>query len=363
MGSERHDRDDAAPSQNAADAWTLLSGPTPGPTPSQLEAIAGCRICVIGYGNQGRAHALNLQDSGLAVTVALREGSASFAAAEAAGLAAAAMPAALSASDLIMLAAPDAAHREIHDRFIAPFAPEGAMLGFLHGHSIHFGEVEPREDLVPILVAPKGPGVLLRQRYLEGRGIPALVAAAPHPRRRDGLAAAIAYAHAIGCGRSGIVRTSFEAETVSDLFGEQAVLCGGVAALLTTAFEVLVDAGMPAPLAYLECVHELKQVVDLLYERGPAGMRRAISPTAAFGSLEVWRRRDRLVDRGETRRLLAEVISGEFSRRMADDDRGGGGWRGESERLAAGHPLEEAGRAVRSLMPWLAEEPDEPPRS
>lgn len=360
MDSQRPERDAAAAPKDSAEAWSPLCGPTPGPTPPQLAPLAGRRIAVVGFGNQGRAHALNLRDSGLEIAVALREGSPAFAAVESAGLSAAAMAEALPASDLIVLATPDDTHREIHERFVAPLAPAGSTLALLHGHSIHAGDLEPRPDLAAIMVAPKGPGVLLRQRYLEGRGIPALVASRTGS---EGLATAVAYAHAIGCGRSGIVRTTFAAETVSDLFGEQAVLCGGVTALLTSAFEVLVESGMPEPLAYLECVHELKQVVDLIYERGPAAMRQAISPTAAFGSLEVWASRDRLVDRAELHRLLAGVISGEFSRRMADDDRGGRAWRRGAERLAAAHPLEEAGRAVRSLMPWLGTESNGPSRS
>ncbi len=262
--------------------WRLIAGPTPGPTPADLEPLAGRVIVLVGYGNQGRAHALNLRDSGLAPIVALRPSSPRRAEAIAESFDVREPDAVLPEADLVVMAVPDAMHAAIGRDLIDPHAKPGATIGFLHGHSLFAGEVAPRADLGIAMVAPKGPGTTLRARYLEGRGIPALLAVAQDPAG-DARDRALAWARGIGCGRSGLVETTFAAEAVSDLFGEQSVLCGGLLAAISTAFEVMVEAGSPAELAYLECIHELKQVADLLYERGPAGMRAAISETAEFG--------------------------------------------------------------------------------
>jgi ketol-acid reductoisomerase len=362
----------AAAGHWAEGAWRVRSGPTPGPTAAQLAPLLGRQVVVLGFGNQGRAHALNLADSGVSVAVALRSGSPRWADAAATGLAVGTPEALLPQADLVILALPEPVHRTAHDAWIAPFSPPESALGVLHGHSIHFGLVVPGPRRPVLMVAPKGPGATLRERYLAGTGIPALLAVRqPGPDDPAAHAAAWAlaeaWAHGLGCGRSGLVETTFAAETVSDLFGEQTVLCGGVTALLTTAFEVLVEAGAPPELAYLECVHELKQVVDLLYASGPAGMRRAISTTAAFGALEVDAARSALVRREQVGAILDRIISGEFAERMADDDRQGGPWRRAAEQAAAAHPIEAAGRAVRALMPWLDEaappaDPTDPPR-
>ena len=336
------------------EGWRLIAGPTPGPTPADLEPLAGRVIVLLGYGNQGRAHALNLRDSGLAPIVALREASPRRAEAIAEGFEVREPEEALPAADLVVMSVPDAAHGAIARDLLEPLAKPGATIGFLHGHSLFAGEVALRADLGIAMVAPKGPGTTLRARYLEGRGIPALLAVAQDPAG-DARDRALAWARGIGCGRSGLVETTFAAEAVSDLFGEQSVLCGGLLAAISTAFEVMVEAGAPAELAYLECIHELKQVADLLYERGPAGMRAAISETAEFGALEIWRDRDRLIDREYLRDRLRAIADGTFSRRMAEDRRHGEAWLAATRREADRHPTEDAGAAVRSLMPWLTD--------
>ena len=334
------------------EGWRLIAGPTPGPTPTDLAPLARRAVVLLGYGNQGRAHALNLRDSGLAPIIALRHDSPRRDEAIAEGFEVREPEAALPAADLVVMSVPDAAHGVIARDLLEPLAKPGATIGFLHGHSLFAGEVAPRSDLGVAMVAPKGPGTTLRARYLEGRGIPALVAVAQDPagNARD---RALAWARGIGCGRSGLVETTFAAEAVSDLFGEQSVLCGGLLAAISTAFEVMVEAGAPAELAYLECIHELKQVADLLYERGPAGMRAAISETAEFGALEIWRDRDRLIDRAYLRDRLRAIADGTFSRRMAADREQGDVWLEGARRDADRHPTEAAGAAVRSLMPWL----------
>ena len=314
---------------------------------------------MFGFGNQGRAQALNLRDVGLPVEVALRSPSPRAEEARRASFAVLDPEEATAVADLLIVAIPDRAHAEANERWWRPLARPGTTLGFLHGHSIHAGAVVAREDLSVVMVAPKGPGSTLRERFVAGQGIPALLAVAQDPRG-DAWSRATAWARAIGCGRSGLVATTFAAETVADLFGEQAVLCGGVLALASVAFETLVARGAPPELAYLECIHELKQVVDLLYARGPAGMRAAISETAEFGALEVWSRRGELIDRERLEQRLDEILAGEFSRRMEEDQRQGDPWLRRERRNADEEVLESAGRAVRSLMPWLSGDRDAP---
>jgi len=326
----------------------------PCPTP---DALLGRRVVVVGYGNQGRAHALNLRDGGIDVRVAGRSGSAARDRAARDGFATADTRDAITRSDLAILALPDEAHAEVWAREVAPVIQPGQVAGFIHGSSIHFGLVRPAAGIGIVMVAPKGPGTTLRARYVQGQGIPALLAV---HQERDGAdggpsahALARAWAAGIGCGRAGVVRTTFEAEAVTDLFGEQAVLCGGMMGLAQAAFETLVEAGYPPLLAYTECVHEIKQVADLLYARGPAGMRRAISNTAEFGT---YRAAPLIADehvRAQMRRLLDEIRSGEFTRRMQADHDAGAPWFRAAREAAAGHPMERAGADVRALMPWL----------
>jgi ketol-acid reductoisomerase len=329
----------------------------PCPTP---DALRGRRVAVVGYGNQGRAHALNLRDSGIALLVAGRAGSEARARAAREGFATADTAAAVAGSDLAILALPDEVHAEVWARDVAPAMRPGQVAGFIHGSSIHFGLVRPAEGIGVVMVAPKGPGTTLRARFQAGQGIPALLAVHQERDAADGgptaLDLARAWAAGIGCGRAGVVRTTFEAEAVTDLFGEQAVLCGGMMGLAQAAYETLVEAGYPPLLAYTECVHEIKQVADLLYARGPAGMRRAISNTAEFGTYGA---APLIADehvRARMRQILDEIRSGRFTRRMQADHDAGAPWFRAAREAAAAHPMERAGAEVRALMPWLEAE-------
>jgi len=329
------------------------------PCPSP-DALRGRRVAIAGYGNQGRAHALNLRDAGIDVRVAGRPGSDARGRAMRDGFATLDTREAAGNSDLLVLALPDEVHAEVWTRDVAPAIRPGQVAGFIHGSSIHFGLVRPAAGIGVVMVAPKGPGTTLRARYEAGQGIPGLLAVHQERDASDGGATALdlarAWAAAIGCGRAGVVRTTFEAEAVTDLFGEQAVLCGGMMGLAQAAFETLVEAGYPPLLAYTECVHEIKQVADLLYARGPAGMRRAISNTAEFGA---YRAAPEIADehvRATMRRLLDEIRSGRFTCRMQADHDAGAPWFRAARTAAAEHPMERAGAEVRALMPWLEAE-------
>ena len=317
--------------------------------------IKGRKVAVIGYGSQGHAHAANMRDSGVAdVAVALREGSASAKKAEAAGFAVMSVAEAARWADVSMMAAPDELQAEIYDRHLAPNMKEGAALAFAHGLNIHFGLVEPRADLDIFMIAPKGPGHTVRSEYVRGGGVPCLVAVAQNPSG-NALEIALSYASAIGGGRAGVIETTFKEECETDLFGEQAVLCGGVTALVTAGFETLVEAGYAPEMAYFECLHEVKLIVDLMYEGGIANMRYSISNTAEYGD---YTRGPRIVDshvKRSMKKVLADIQSGRFA----------GEWMGECRvnqpsfkamrRLAAEHPIEEVGARLRAMMPWIAE--------
>jgi ketol-acid reductoisomerase len=318
-----------------------------------LAPLLGRTIAVLGYGNQGRAHALNLRDSGLRVIVGGRPGSAKVAQARDEGFEAMELPDAAARADLAIVALPDQVQPAAWGRWIEQALPMGTVVGFVHGFSIRFGFIEPRADLGVILVAPKGPGTTVRARYEEGLGIPALFGVERENAAGTARDFAIAWGAGIGCARSGLIETTFAAEAESDLFGEQAVLCGGLLALVHESYALLVEAGYPPEVAYIECCHEVKQVADLLYARGPDGMRRAISDTAEFGAFVA---EQALVDealRAKLRALLADVRSGAFANRfMRDHDAGHpefGAWR----MAAGGHPIERASATVRGLMPWL----------
>ena len=323
-------------------------------------ALAGGNVALIGYGNQGRAHALNLRESGIAVRVAGRPNSAARQRAARDGFATLDTAKAVPGADLVIVALPDEVHAEAWRRDLAPVIQPGQTVGFIHGSSVHFGLVQVPDGVGVVLVAPKGPGTTLRERFTMGQGIPALLAV--HQERdatKGGPSSrelARAWAAGIGCARAAVVHTTFGDEAETDLFGEQAVLCGGMLGLAQAAFETLVEAGYPPLLAYTECIHEIKQVADLLYARGPAAMRAAISNTAEFGAYSA---APRMVDdrtKAAMRALLAEIRSGAFTRGMQVDHDAGAPWFRAERAKADAHPMEDAGAGVRALMPWLAEE-------
>ncbi len=318
-------------------------------------ALEGQRIAVLGFGSQGHAHALNLRDSGHDVRVGLRPGSASLARAGEAGLTVKPTAEAVAEADIAMVLLPDTAQPKVYRDQIAPNLVAGNMLMFAHGFNIHFGTIRPSPDVDVTMIAPKGPGHLVRRTFEQGIGTPALVAVHQDAsgKARD---RALAYATGIGVARAGVIETTFEEETETDLFGEQTILCGGTSALVRSAFETLVEAGYQPEIAYFECLHELKLIVDLIYEGGLSWMRHSISDTAEYGD---YTRGPRVVDdrtRGEMRRILDEIRSGAFAKE----------WIGEAE---AGFPnflrmrkdartsrLEEVGRELRRMMPWLESE-------
>ncbi|MFM8639055.1 MAG: ketol-acid reductoisomerase [Planctomycetota bacterium] len=324
-------------------------------------ALAGRPVAVIGYGNQGRAHALNLRDSGVDVRIGGRPGSTARARAESEGFRTLDTPEAVRGADLVIVALPDEAHAAAWAVAIAPSLVPGQTAGFIHGSSVHFGLVKPVPGVGMVLVAPKGPGTTLRERFVMGQGIPALVAMHAERDRAHGgpgaLDIARAWAAGLGCARAGLVHTTFRDEAETDLFGEQAVLCGGMLGLAQAAYEVLVEAGYPPLLAYTECIHEIKQVADLLYARGPAGMRAAISNSAEFGTYAAAPRMADERTKAAMRTLLDEIRSGAFTRRMQADHDAGGPWFRAERAAADAHPMERAGAEVRALMPWLAAEP------
>ncbi len=317
-----------------------------------LSIIQGMKVTIVGYGSQGHAHANNLKDSGVDVTVGLREGSASEAKAEQAGLAVKPVAEAVAGADLVMVLAPDEHQARLYREQIAPNIRQGAVLAFAHGFNIHFGQIEPRADLDVIMVAPKGPGHLVRSTYTQGGGVPSLVAVFQDAsgRARD---IALSYASANGGGRAGIIETTFREETETDLFGEQAVLCGGTTALVQAGFEVLVEAGYAPEMAYFECLHELKLIVDLMYEGGIANMRYSISNTAEYGDLTRGPRIITEETKNEMRRILREIQSGEFAREFIMENQTGAPTLKAKRRIGREHPIEQVGQRLRDMMPWI----------
>ena len=313
-----------------------------------LSLVRARRVAVIGYGNQGRAQALNLKDSNVAVAVALPEGSRRRAQAEADGFDVMTSSAATAGADLVVLLAADEDHGRIYAEEIEPNLRQGAAIQFAHGLSIRFGLIEPRPDLDVLLVAPKGPGTALRADYLAGSGLISLFAVA-QDASGGGKALALSYAAAIGSGRVGILPTSFAEECEADLFNEQAVLWGAIPELIHAGFETLVEAGFAPEIAYFECLTEVKLLADLIYERGIAGMREAISNTAEFGALEGGPRIVTEATRAEMRRILAEVRAGAFTGKLLADARAGYPRLRASRAEAASHPIEEIGRKLRKL--------------
>jgi ketol-acid reductoisomerase len=316
--------------------------------------LGGRTFAIVGYGSQGHAHALNLRDSGARVIVGLRAGSKSAERAKAAGLDVRPVAVAAAAADTIMMLVPDQDARAIYERDVAPALAPGKTLMFAHGFNIHYGEIAPPAGVDVSMVAPKSPGHLVRSEYEAGRGVPALVAV--HQDASGGaLENALAYAGGIGCARAGVIETSFREETETDLFGEQAVLCGGVTALVKAGFETLTTAGYRPEMAYFECLHELKLIVDLMYRGGLQFMRHSISDTAEYGD---YTRGPRLITeetRAEMRRILTEVQDGSFAREWLEENRAG---RPNFERLRQedrDHAIEQVGRKLRAMMPWAEE--------
>lgn len=319
---------------------------------ADLSLIQSKTVAIIGYGSQGHAHANNLKDSGVNVVVGLRPGSASAEKAQKAGLTVKSIEEAAGSADLVMLLAPDEHQAKIYREQIADNIKEGAALAFAHGFNIHYGQIEPRTDLDVIMIAPKGPGHLVRSTYVEGGGVPTLIAVS---QDASGQASQIAlsYASANGGGRAGVIETTFKEETETDLFGEQVVLCGGTTALVQAGFETLVEAGYAPEMAYFECLHELKLIVDLMYEGGIANMRYSISNTAEYGDIKTGPRIITDETREEMRRILREVQNGEFARDFIQENMAGTATLKAKRRLAYEHPIEQVGERLRSMMPWI----------
>ena len=322
---------------------------------AELSSLRPKTVAILGYGSQGHAHALNLRDSGLDVVVGLRQGSSSAGRASGDGFEVLPIAEAASRGDVVMVLLPDEKQAEVWEAEIRDGIAAGDLLLFAHGFSIHFGQVEPGPEVDVGMVAPKGPGHLVRRQFAEGRGVPGLVAV-----HRDATGAArelvLAYAKGIGCTRAGVIETSFREETETDLFGEQAVLCGGVTELVRAGYETLVDAGYDSRLAYFECLHELKLIVDLMYEKGITGMRHSISNTAEYGDLTRGKRVISEPTREAMRRILTDIQSGDFAREWIAENRAG---QENFQRLrdeGKNHRIEREGRELRSMMDWIDQE-------
>jgi ketol-acid reductoisomerase len=319
---------------------------------ADLSLLDGKTVAIIGYGSQGHAHSLNLKDSGVSVVVGLRPNSASVAKAQEHGLRVVEPADAASEGDIVMMLTPDELHRQVWESGVKDGIAAGNLLMFGHGFSIHYEEIVPPPDVDVALVAPKGPGHLVRRQYLEGSGVPGLVAV-HQDATGNALALSLAYAKGIGCTRGGVIETTFKDETETDLFGEQSVLCGGVTELVRAGFETLVNAGYDPRLAYFECMHELKLIVDLMYENGIQGMRHSISNTAEYGDMT----RGKVVIGPEVRtamrKVLADIQAGEFAREWIAENRAGAESFQRLREEAQGHRIEAVGEDLRSMMPWI----------
>jgi ketol-acid reductoisomerase len=323
-----------------------------------LAPLQGKTVAIIGYGSQGHAHALNLRDSGIDVVVGLHQGSKSAEKAKAAGLRVFSVSDAAKAADLIMILVPDHVQGEIYRKDIAPHMAKGKTLMFAHGFNIHFNEIKPPAEIDVSMVAPKAPGHRVRELFTEGVGVPALVAVAQDASGRA-LETALSYAAALGCLKAGVIETTFKEETESDLFGEQVVLCGGVSELIRSAFETLTQAGYAPEIAYFECLHELKLIVDLIYEGGLSYMRYSISDTAEYGD---YTRGPRIVTdqtRAEMRKILSEIQSGQFAREWLEENRTGRKRFLEMREKAKDQPIERVGAELRAMMPFLKKRKEE----
>jgi ketol-acid reductoisomerase len=317
-----------------------------------LSIIQSKKVCIVGYGSQGHAHANNLQDSGADVCVGLREGSASAAKAEGAGIAVKSIEDGVAWADVVMVLAPDEHQAAIYKDQIEPNIKQGAVLAFAHGFNIHFEAISPRADLDVIMIAPKAPGHTVRSEFVNGGGIPDLIAIA-QDATGNAKDIALSYASAIGGGRTAIIETTFREETETDLFGEQAVLCGGTTALVQAGFETLVEAGYAPEMAYFECLHELKLIVDLMYQGGIADMRYSISNTAEYGDVT---RGPRVVNentKAEMKKILSEIQSGQFAKEFIDEMHSGAKNLEALRKKGREHQIEEVGAKLRAMMPWI----------
>ncbi|MDN3524399.1 ketol-acid reductoisomerase [Halomonas sabkhae] len=318
-----------------------------------LSLIQGKQVAIIGYGSQGHAHANNLKESGVDVVVALRPGSASAAKAEAAGLKVATVEEACQSADVLMLLAPDEYQKAIYEEQIAPNLKQGATLAFAHGFNIHYNQIEPRADLDVIMIAPKAPGHTVRSEFVRGGGIPDLIAI-QQDASGSAKELALSYAAAIGGGRSGIIETSFQDETETDLFGEQAVLCGGAVELVKAGFETLTEAGYAPEMAYFECLHELKLIVDLMYEGGIANMNYSISNNAEYGEYVTGGEIINEQSRQAMRSALKRIQNGEYAKMFINEGNSNYPSMTARRRLNAEHPIEQVGEKLRGMMPWIA---------
>jgi ketol-acid reductoisomerase len=319
---------------------------------ADLSLIKGKKVTIVGYGSQGHAHALNLQDSGVKVTVALRKGGASWNKAKNAKLQVKDIPDAVKGADIVMILLPDEHHAQIYRDNVEPNIKKGAALAFAHGFNIHYGQIQPRADLDVFMVAPKAPGHTVRSTYAQGGGTPMLIALHQNPSKkaRD---IALSYAAAIGGGRAGIIETNFKEETETDLFGEQTVLCGGCVELVKAGFDTLVDAGYAPEMAYFECLHELKLIVDLMYEGGIGTMNYSISNNAEYGEYVSG---PKIIDAGTRARMkevLARIQSGEYAKEFVLENRAGAPVLLSRRRMTAELPIEKVGARLREMMPWI----------
>jgi len=316
------------------------------------EVLKDKTIGIIGYGSQGHAHSNNLKDSGIKVIVGLREGSPSWEKAEKAGLEVKTVKEVARSAQILMILVPDEAQKDLYENEIAPYLEKGSYLGFAHGFNIHYGQIQPPEEISVFMVAPKGPGHLVRREYLRGGGVPILIAV---HQDYTGLTrdVALAYGCAIGGGRAGIIETTFREETETDLFGEQTVLCGGVTALIMAGFETLVEAGYPPELCYFECLHELKLIVDLIQEGGITKMRNSISNTAQYGDLTRGPRVIGESSRKAMKEILEEIQSGSFAREWILENRIGRPVFNALTKKGEEHPIEKVGKELRKMMRWL----------
>ncbi|HEU4430254.1 MAG TPA: ketol-acid reductoisomerase [Myxococcota bacterium] len=319
---------------------------------ADLARLEGKTVAIVGYGSQGHAHALNLHRSGVSVIVGLQKDSKSWPKAEGAGLRVVTPSEAARTADIVMLTVPDETAADLYKNEIAPGMRPGKYLAVAHGFNIHFQAIKPDPSINVFMVAPKGPGHTVRSNYEQGRGVPSLIAVHQDPSG-DTKAIALAYAKGIGAGRAGIIETNFREETETDLFGEQTVLCGGLTALMTAGYETLVEAGYAPEMAYFETIHEVKLIVDLIYEGGVANMRYSVSNTAEYGDFT---RGPRIVDdatKARMKEILGQIQRGEFAREFILENKSGNVAFNAMRRRAAEHPMEEVGARLRSLMPWL----------